>query len=161
MINDTLHISTNILPNTQKTAEDRGRDQTLVHFESIERVSESEFRGSIDPIVVYRKKGEQEQVNVQPFNYDNPEKENLSFETKLQHFSKTTRDLRTNVIKSEQLPNLVSISIDSYDLGTVNDFYVALTSPTDMGILYDRFFGSVFIEMSQEDLNDFQNGLGE
>ena len=161
MINDILEISTDILPNTQKTAEDRGREQTIIHFETLEKVNEVEFRGSLDPIIIYTKKDGREQINVQPFNYDNMDKVSLSFEEKIAHYGKTTNTLYGNHFIESTVTNDESISIDTYDIGDYNDFFTAMQSPVDTGIDLEVFFGSIFLELEQSDLTDFQNGLGE
>lgn len=153
-----LNISTLGQQPTQKTTEDRGREQTIVHFESLGKVNENKFNNSLDPIVIYRKKGAQVQISVQPFNFDNKDKEGLSFVDKLSHFSRISRTLYSNVVLEDIVVD-TTISIDSFDLGTYNDFLISFNNPLDNKITVDRFFGSVFMELQDTDLTKFTNGI--
>ena len=104
-------------------------------------------------------KDAQEQIKIEPFNYDNKDKETLSIIDKLPFYKKEIRTLDTNTLIDTISPDLNVLSIDTVELGTYDNFLVSFNSPLDTGVTLEQFFGSVFLELDTTELTNFTNGI--
>lgn len=156
-ISDILNLSSN--RNIKHAS--RNKDQLVVHFKSLALVNEQKFGTSGDPIVIFKAKGIMEQVKVIPFNYDNETKESLPFAEKKQYYSKKITTFRTNNLIYEDERNLDVTAVVSIDYGTPEELDFHLKNPTDLGINIEKFFGSVYLDLKDESLNEFEIGIGE
>lgn len=156
-INEILNLSSD----RSKKYPDREKDQLLVHFKSLSYVNEQKFGTSEDPIVIFKSKGKLEQVKVLPFNYDNSTKSTLPFVEKMQYFSKKISVFRNNVVLYEDERNLDVTAVVSLDYGTVEELEFNLKNPTNLNMTLDNFFGSIFLDLKIDSIEEFRNGIGE
>lgn len=135
------------------------REQTIVHFQSVTKIDETKFTDSLDPIIVYNTKDTQEQVYVIPFNVDNVDKENLSFEEKMVYFDKATRENRyLKLIDVVDVTNTV-VTDTAPDMGTYDDFLAAFGTPLNLDLSIQNCFGGIFLELDPSELDEVRYGL--
>ena len=150
-------------------------NQNILHYRNMSRVDEDAVNAMIEPLVIIKNDEENQhiQIKVTPFNYNNSDKNLLSFIEKAQYFKQKIRRSilgETSVSNEDIAPNtnitLVHL-INYYDLsdGIVdeyNEFLNGLNNGGDTGGFDNNIsglFGTYFLDMSPDSLTELTDAI--